>query len=102
MDRRASRNAGEIRLQIYKPRALLKLNQPRKVISGSSIGLLGSLLSFECEIGKLIKNCLINGNKVFCTFIQNYLTAKSFNILEIVLPGRKRPRRQFFSRYIKE
>jgi hypothetical protein len=30
------------------------------------------------------------------------LAAKSFNNLEIVLPGRKQSRRQFFSRYVKE
>jgi hypothetical protein len=30
------------------------------------------------------------------------VTAKSFDDLEIVLPRPKRPRRQFFSRYVKE
>jgi hypothetical protein len=37
-----------------------------------------------------------------CSFYNYTVAAKSFDDLKIVLPRPKRPRRQFFSRYVKE
>jgi hypothetical protein len=49
-----------------------------------------SEINFTCFI--ILTNFRLHKNVV------NTLTAKTFNILEIVLSGRKRPQRQFFSR----